>query len=501
MRADDLPNELQELASQADQAAATDAARRRRDQRETNRLIGEGKVSLPTLAEVMKLEDMLARCVWIGKGAGVAILPDEEGGPIWALKHNEFVHYFAASRTEVQGEEFDDDAAAKSKKRPKRVPTSQLWLVNPDRPSTYTLTWAPGRERFIHNPKGEPALNTWSRRRIDAPPDWEQRAALFLDHVEYLVPVAEERAKFLDWLAHIEQVPGVLPHHGYLMFTRTFGVGRNWLASALTRVWRGNVAASLDLRALLDGQFNERISQKTLAIVDEIHLGESGNALFALSAKMRQLMTEDRRVINNKYGLQVEEFAASRWLIFSNHEDALPMPEGDRRFAVIANPTAPRSPDCYTRLYNALDDPAFIESVRQALAARDIRQFNPGARPMLNEAKRAVIEATTPELDKDLRAILAEWPSDVVASSDLLLLISGDHDMSRRKHFSFAMRRLGCSVYSGNVGGRLRIDGQQMTIWVLRNHDVVQSLPPEAVRQKLVEYRNSERYRAMLPQF
>ena len=39
---------------------------------------------------------------------------------------------------------------------------------------------------------------------VQAPKNWAEWAALFLEHIEYLVPNALERGRFLDWLAHIE---------------------------------------------------------------------------------------------------------------------------------------------------------------------------------------------------------------------------------------------------------------------------------------------------------
>ena len=44
------------------------------------------------------------------------------------------------------------------------------------------------------------------------PEDWQERVKPFLEHVEFLVPIEEERERFLQWLAHIVQVPEVLPH-------------------------------------------------------------------------------------------------------------------------------------------------------------------------------------------------------------------------------------------------------------------------------------------------
>lgn len=86
---------------------------------------------------------------------------------------------------------------------------------------------------------------------------WEAKAdiSLFLDHVTYLFADETERNTFLDWLAHLEQAPGELPHYGWLHVAHHTGCGRNWLASVLSRVWRAYVA-NVDLPTLLDSPYN-----------------------------------------------------------------------------------------------------------------------------------------------------------------------------------------------------------------------------------------------------
>ena len=105
-----------------------------------------------------------------------------------------------------------------------------------------------------------------------------------------------------QWVAHIVQQPGVLPHTAYLMVTPTRGIGRNWLTGVLARVIRGYVAAGVTLGDVLDGGFNGRLSRKLLATVDETREGltakryERGNAL-------QRIVTEETRLINPKYGM------------------------------------------------------------------------------------------------------------------------------------------------------------------------------------------------------
>lgn len=68
------------------------------------------------------------------------------------------------------------------------------------------------------------------------------------------------------------------------------GTGRNWLSSVLCRLWRGHVASSFDLAGTLRTGYNGPLSQKLLAIVDEINEGGS-NARWDNAEVLKSLVT------------------------------------------------------------------------------------------------------------------------------------------------------------------------------------------------------------------
>jgi hypothetical protein len=236
--------------------------------------------------------------------------------------------------------------------------------------------------------------------------------------VAYLVAVEAERERFLDWLAHIEQRPGELPHAHYLMIATQQGVGRNWLSSLMACVWSGHVALDYDLKGSLNNGFNGQLSRKLLAVVDEINEGGTGER-WQHSEKLKSMVTTSERFINMKYGLQHSEVNCCRWLLFSNYESALPLHADDRRWNVIRNPSEPRSADYYASLYGTLRDPQFIASVREFLRTRNIAGFNPGERAAMNEAKQAVVATSMTYEDEKAAELVATWPRDLIRADDL----------------------------------------------------------------------------------
>lgn len=323
---------------------------------------------------------------------------------------------FKASTTtlDVKGQ-FNFDGTPKTK----AYETATLWEKNPKRQIALAVTFLAGSKRIVRDPKGWEAVNTWN------PPEHGAlmgSTSLFVEHVGYLF--GDDAPQFLDWLAHIEQCPGELSQFGWLHISDKQGSGRNWIVGVVARLWPGYAAVNFDLSAFFRTGFNDRLSAKIIAVVDEFNEG-ANDSKWRNSETMKSLVNEGQRTINPKFGRLREEFNACRWLVFSNHRSALALNETDRRFNVVIKEGVPLSPDYYARLYAALKDPAFISGVAHFLRARDLSVFNPGAHAVMNAAKEAVIAANLSEADEMLVDVVKHWPADVIQSSILGELITG----------------------------------------------------------------------------
>jgi hypothetical protein len=371
------------------------AAARRERQRKLAQDIGDGNVGVTPLARVMSLHDMIEGLVFIADGSRVA----HRERPQITLPLNEFKLAHKASETPVGK---------------KLVQTVDLWVSASDRVTTHTMTFRPGHAEFTSDPEGAEALNLW---RPYTRPAVSANVAPFLQHVEYLVPVQAERERFLDWLAHIEQRPGVLPHTHYLMVTPQTGIGRNWLASLLARVWVGATRLGFDLVGAMDSGFNGPLSRRLLVIVDELKAADTGYGAGQHAQALKAMLTTEHRTINPKYGRQHIEFNCARFLMLSQHFDALPLERADRRVIVVSNPTERRPPDYYRRLYALLDDVRFVGAVAAWMARRDIQAFNPSEPAPENAAKSAAIEANLGDIERALIALRDGTPEKVMTAA------------------------------------------------------------------------------------
>lgn len=381
-------------------------AARRKHQRLENLRIGEGAAKVPAVGK-MTLEDMLSRFVFLSDGSQVADLLSP--GNVYAFA--DFAATYAASKIQ-RGED-------------RKIPVASLWKTDPHRKTAEALTFKAGGPLLLRDTNGRMAVNSWRPIQRESVHDlMAAGVGLFLDHAEFLFPIQADRERFLDWLAHIEQKPGELPHTAWLHVARNFGMGRNWLASVLARVWAGSVAANLDLPGVLKSGFNGRLSRKLLAVVDEIHEG-GRDGPWEHAEKLKSIITEETRLINPKYGRQSVEFNSCRFLMFSNHVSAIPLETGDRRIEVVATDAPPRDGDYYEKLYRALDDPGFINAVGVWLAQRDLRRFNPGQHARMSEAKMKVVQASLSPMAERCQSLTRLWPSDLITAPALYSVLQG----------------------------------------------------------------------------
>ncbi|WP_417267101.1 bifunctional DNA primase/polymerase [Celeribacter baekdonensis] len=394
------------------------------EDRKKDKAIGETNNRSKLSVRRIDLASAKKDLVYVSAAGGVV---DLKSGRAWKTVELTAVH-FAGSRMILEQETPDEQPAeGEAKKRgrpakPKEMRVVNVWVGDKagDRKTVDVMTWAPGRKTICKPPEGTgTAVNVWKEPKVSKPPeDWSDRATKFEDHVNWILPNGNDANDFLDWIAHIVQNPGVLPHTAWLMITSKRGVGRNWIASVLARVLAGHVALGVDLGDVLSNSFNERLSEKLLLVVDETREG-SGSDRYRKANKLQKVITEEHREINPKFGLKSVQYNCCRFLMFSNFMDALPIDDKDRRIRVAYNPETVQEPAYYGDLYETRRDPLFIASVARLLLERDLTAFNPGLPAPMTEAKRSIVEFMQRDEHRELKALFEAWPADLIGLSDI----------------------------------------------------------------------------------
>ena len=330
----------------------------------------------------------------------------------------------------------------------------------------------PGAAEICALPEKEgKGLNTWrGLPPMHAPKDWKQRAKPFLEHVAFLVPVAKERKRFIQWLAHIVQCPEVLPHTFYVMIAKNTGIGRNLAVGMVTRALRGHVANGVSLPDLLRERLYRTVVRKLLVTVDELREGSSGKRWERQEA-LKRLVTEESRYINPKYGVPSIEKNCGRWWMLSNHLDAIPFDSTDRRAIIIENPLTPKAPEYYARLYAMLDDPLFSASIRKTLEEFSIADFNPGEHAPVNAAKQKALKSMLTDVERACQQFRDDCEHDLASRADIEWLASNG-GYGKREVNPYHLTRAIEAAGMANPHRQITLAGARLYVVVVRNHDI-----------------------------
>lgn len=410
--------------------------------------------------QIMTLDEMLTKCVWVADGERVAYLDE----PYRNFKWSEFKNMNAASKTMI-----DVGGGAAAGLKMKAVPTTSLWRESDKRMVVDALTCAPGRPVICNDPRGRKCLNMWKKRTWL--PDNETDVSAFFDDARWLF--GDKWVTVVNWIAHMIQHPEVLPHWGILHYTNgTQGVGRTTFCEILKALLGRYCASGVNIHALLEGQFNSELAGAVLATCDEVREGD--NSQYRLANRLKAMITEPVRSVNVKYGAKYEEWNACRWFVCSNHDNPLPIDEHDRRWLVIRHADG-KYADAYgkeaaramaKRLDDLLSNPKAINALGWQLATRDLSGFDIKQPPVCDEDKKRAINSAKPLERVYLDELIADWPSDIISNRDLAEYILEDVDAKitnkQRRMFEDA----------GMVPlGQVKVDGEKVRGWIIRNQE------------------------------
>lgn len=366
----------------------------------------------PPTPQVYTLEQMHEQFAFIEKGASIVHLASMRS-------YNEREFHLATASSAIV-----DQGTTRS--GGSRTPLSRIWLNSRDRITGYTLGFDPGRGRYFEE-EGTSRVNLWVPPSFQAPENWQELAQPFAAHLDYLIPSTLERNDLLDWLAHMIQVPGIRPHHHFLLVAQRVGTGRGWVSEIFKRMLGVYATEVEDLFKLLLSNFNNELSRKLFVNIPEIKAPDN-NSRFKFREPLKVLLSAQRRWINDKFANKHEQRDVSRFLLNSNDSAAIPLGENERRVYVAQCVREPNDPKYFQRIYQLHDQPAFIASVWKLLLSRNIGAFDPGRPAPLTAAKQDMIDAGRSEIQRraiDGIELLREAKVECVFAADLHRFVSG----------------------------------------------------------------------------
>lgn len=157
-----------------------------------------------------------------------------------------------------------------------------------------------------------------------------QATAVFLRHLERTIVDERERALVLDWMAWVYNNPGSRVRWALLLWGIE-GNGKSYFHRILT--WLMGRDSRTVAASLIEERFTDWAEGCRLIGIEEIRV--SGTNKWRTLDKMKPFISNDEIQVEGK-GVKakvVPNFAS--YMLFTNHADAIPVGEGDRRYFVV----------------------------------------------------------------------------------------------------------------------------------------------------------------------
>lgn len=287
----------------------------------------------------------------------------------------------------------------------KAVSAAAAWLKWPLRTEVTKLTYQPGKDRFIQEPR--PLFNIW--------PGWgvQPRAGdvdLFLQLVDYIFTGAEEQAKkwFLAWCAYPLQYPGQKMFSSAVIHGIKHGTGKSLIGYTLGRIYGENFTeiSQMDLH----NSFNEWAEGKQFVMGDDV----TGSNKRQDADFLKKLITQRELRVNGKYVPTYVVPDCINYFFTANHPDSFFLEDDDRRFFIHEVQVGPLPEEFYAE-YDLWVDSGGSAAVFNYLLNYDLGEFNPAAPAFRTAAKERMIA--------NVQSDLAGWVRQLIATPDHVLMV------------------------------------------------------------------------------
>ena len=330
--------------------------------------------------------------------------------------------------------------------------------------------------------------------------DWDNKDLTMFKHfMEYLIPDEESRLFYLDWLsAKVQDMSFRGP--AILMIAESQGTGRTTLGNMLATLFGHENAETVEFDRLSQGQssqWNDWIVKPLIITNETLALGDDAN-FYKVYERLKELIDTTPQVVrvNPKWGKQRMQTTFSSFMLFSNHENAMKIADNDRRIYVLKNVKIPESPEYFVKLNDWLEGGQWARSVWRWLRQRKVDVGKLVAPQTDNKAKRAMIQASKQPIDVAVDAVLASWPTGMLAAFQIKEMLRPFHTRFQLKDIAKADGRVQTilSKSTFTVDGKHAIGNKSgYRVWRIKGRDC----PDEFNRDEVVHELTTELFSAM----
>lgn len=214
---------------------------------------------------------------------------------------------------------------------------------------------------------------------------------------------AELAGKLLDWAAFIVMEPAQKPGWSVILYSSIQGIGKDMFVHGLSRALGGVSNATTIGRKDLEGTFNTHL-EKRLIHVSDLHTTTRGSMNGSDTYDLLKQVTSnfpETILVNEKREPKYDAENLAGWVISSNDESPIAIPQEDRRWYVLEGREDRRADEFYAKANAWLRAPETGDLIRGFLQLRW---------ESMGKERRAAIAGIAPETEAKVQMVAASLP-------------------------------------------------------------------------------------------
>jgi hypothetical protein len=301
-----------------------------------------------------------------------------------------------------------------------------LWMGDERQIVVEGMQLRPDMKRPVFEENGLKWINVY------APPPHEPSdgtAAPGQEFMVQLVPDEAERSYVVRWLAHKVRHPHI-PGPGLVMVAHgKYGTGRGVFGRLCGRLlgerYVKDIPYSMITGKTYQSQYTDWAADALLVLVNESSETVEGTSTYQTKKNSYEHLKE---MVDPRPGMRTyitrgrapfQAMSCASYVIATNHSDALPVPEDDRRFAVVMN-GEPRPPAYWDALLAWMDVDANVAAFHHFLLTVDLTGYSAFEAPPVFSGKASMVEASKSDLDRAFWEAIDAMPSQVMTVSQIV---------------------------------------------------------------------------------
>lgn len=296
--------------------------------------------------------------------------------------------------------------------------------------------YLPGADRLVEW-DGQKYVNTFNPDDVVPVPDKltskARRAVEAVQrHFEVSYPIEREREILLSWIAYsIKRMDKKI--RWAVVVQGVDGAGKGFIGEMLMAILSKNNVETVNAQSL-EEKFTGFFESRKVVVLEEARI--HGTSRYAVMDKLKPFITNDvvpiRRMHRDSYNVP----SVTSTMILTNHSDALPVYDADRRYFVISTHFQTkemierfraRNPDHYDDIFNAIAQ--HPGAIREWLEDYPLHpEFNPDGHAPMTDAKSRMMDLARSDDEDELEELIAESKNPEV--NTLLLNVGTLRDMA-----------------------------------------------------------------------